>query len=256
MEIMDYSKLKAYIGGNSKDPLNPGEMKIHPGFSIDCIVLSFHEGSIQVILSELLKDKWVLPGGFMYKDEQNTDIAAARILEERSGVKNIYMKQFHLFSEMGRNDDLINNELVLEKLDSTIEEVSWLTQRFISLGYISFIKYDEVTLDEDCRWFDLNNLPTLQLDHGAILKRALDDVLTINNFIPIGFGMLPHKFTITELREVQEALTGVEYDRRNFQRTMLNNGVIIKLSERKDVTTYPKPILFEYNPKILEKLFS
>ncbi len=78
------------------------EENIHPGFSVDCVILSFHKGKLKVLLNKFsLKDYWSLPGGFMFNNEA-ADEAAYRILKTRTGLTDIFLKQFYLFSDPKR----------------------------------------------------------------------------------------------------------------------------------------------------------
>ncbi len=141
---------------------------IHSGFSVDCVILSFHKGKIKILLNKFnLNDYWALPGGFMF-NEENADEAANRILETRTGLTDIFLKQFYLFSDPKRTIMEQNIEYV-NKNASNKEEGQWLLRRFISLGYYALVKYDNVKLsrinNEIPKWYDIDCLPKLYSDH-------------------------------------------------------------------------------------------
>lgn len=224
-----------------------------PNVSVDCIILSFHAGCIKVLLSKLkASDKWMLPGGFVGRDE-DPDESAHRVLKEKTGLgKNVYLKQFCFFGKTGRisNDD---NSLMLKRLNvsiEAIEDVQPQLNRFISLGYYSLVKYSDVEVSthdyEDAAWFDIHNVPPLYADHKEIIYTAISTIRKQIGFIPIGFELLPEKFTMPELRSIYEAILGRELDRRNFQRKMLTIGYIKALNETRKVGAHKSPNLYTF----------
>ena len=231
--------------------------KIHPGFSIDCVIISFHEDELKILLNKLQGvDEWILPGGYMLSDDPDADFAAQRILLQRTGIKDVFLKQFHLFSDINRVDKAKVARLWKSyQIPSEVSE--WASGRFISLGYYAFVDYQQIALgekDDDVNaWFGIHELPHLIGDHSLIIQKALTHIHRLNELIPIGFDLLPEKFTISELRKVHESLLGTELDRRNFQKKVLASGYVEKLDERKEVNTYPKPYLFQYNREKLKE---
>jgi hypothetical protein len=227
---------------------------IHCGFSVDCVILSFHKKKLHVLLNQFNISKyWQLPGGFMFKDE-SSDEAAERVLFQRTGLSGIYLKQFYLFSDPKRTVIEQNIEFVeknAERNDLPDEEGKWFLQRFVSLGYYAFVKYDSVRLSEGgedmCKWFDVNNLPALYSDHGNIIKTSLETIRSTLPLIPVGYELLPEKFTMSELRRIYEAFLGRPLDRRNFQRKVLSTGAVTQLDETKNASTYNPPILYTFN---------
>lgn len=233
------------------DFLGPySEDKIHPGFSVDCVILSFHKNKIKVLLRESgIKNCWSLLGGFVFNNE-DADMAANRVMQQFTGVNNIYLKQFHLFSDPKRiamtqlTDFFINNKK-LEK------QGKWLLHRFITMGYYALLKYDEVVMPDEYKkalgWFDINKLPQLYSDHGQIIEKALLMIRAMFPNLPIAYELLPEKFTMTELRKIHEIILEKKFDRRNFQRKILADGEIIQLDETKTDKSYNPPILYSYN---------
>lgn len=226
------------------------EENIHPGFSVDCVILSFHKGKLKVLLNKFsLKDYWSLPGGFMFNSEA-ADEAAYRILKTRTGLTDIFLKQFYLFSDPKRTIMKQNIDFV-ERNETTKGEGQWLLRRFVSLGFYALVKYDEVKLTtvdgELSKWYDINTLPSLYSDHENIIKTALETIRTMLPVIPIGNELLPEKFTMTELRKIYEIILGKTLDRRNFQRKILSEGYVVQLDERKSSQVYNAPILYSFS---------
>lgn len=226
---------------------------IHPGFSIDCVVLSFYKKKLRVLLNQFdFSDYWQLPGGFMFKTESSDD-AAKRILETRTGLKNIYLKQFYLFSDPERTKMNQNIDYVKKNKDDNEEPdklKSWFLQRFISLGYIAFVKYDQVELvvskEDMAKWFDINDLPELYSDHENIIRTALEMMQQLLPILPIGYELLPEKFTMSEFRKIYETILGKPLDRRNFQRKMLASGILTQLDEVGNNSSYNPPVLYKF----------
>lgn len=225
------------------------EDNIHPGFSVDCVLLSFHKGKIKVLLRKFaLGDYYALLGGFMFNHE-DANQAAHRILQERAGIDNIFLKQFYLFSDPNRTITSQNQEYVKINAESEAEG-KWLIRRFISMGYLALVQYDKVTLskcvDETLNWYDINKLPPLQSDHANIIKIAMERISMLFPVIPVGYELLPEKFTMTELRKIYEIFLDKKLDRRNFQRKILSNDCIEQLDETLEGKSYNPPILYRF----------
>jgi hypothetical protein len=208
-----------------------------PGISLDCVIIGFCEGSLKVLLNKFpTYTKWMLPGGFIYKDE-HVDAAATRTLINRTGLSDVYLRQFYLFGDVNRTN-LNENEdmLVRQGFGKDDEDVSkWFLQRFFSIGYYAFVEYGKVkvhsAMDEEIAWFDLNHIPPLYTDHNTIIDKAITTIRSQLNSIPIGYELLPEKFTLTQLRTIYETLLDTKLDRRNFQRKILSTGLVRKLNE-------------------------
>jgi len=229
---------------------------IHPGFSIDCVIFSYHKKKLRILLNKFDVSKyWQLPGGFMFKHE-NSDEAATRILSERTGLKGIYLKQFYLFSDPDRTKIAQNLEYITKNADkekNTEGSEEWFLQRFISLGYYAFVRYEDVNLsstkEDTAKWFDLNNLPALYSDHENIIKTSLEMIRSLISILPIGNELLPEKFTMSDLRRIYEIFLDKTLDRRNFQRKILSTGILIQLGETANSSPYNPPILYSFNEK-------
>lgn len=222
-----------------------------PNVSVDCIILGFDSGYIKVLLCKLkASDKWMLPGGFVGKGEDPDD-SAYRVLEEKTGLgRDVYLKQFYFFGKKYQLED--EETIVMLKrlnIDTESEKIQHL-ERFISLGYYSLIKYSDVKVTaqeyEDVAWFDINKTPSLYAGHKEIICTAMSTIRRQIGFIPIGYELLPEKFTMPELRCIYEAILGRELDRRNFQRKMLSIGYIQPLNEVRKVGAHKSPNLYAF----------
>lgn len=205
-----------------------------PSVSIDCVVFGFHEGVLKILLNKFnILQKWMLPGGFVWINE-NVDDAAYRLLKERTGLQKIYLTQFHLFGDCDRTDIQENKE-ILELNDTSSEAPHWFAQRFVSVGYYALVDFTKVNIklkdDEDVKWYAMNEIPALYSDHNKIIDKAVSTLRLQLGYVPIGYQLLPEKFTMTELRVIYETILGKKLDRRNFQRKMLMTGMVIQLEE-------------------------
>lgn len=230
----------------------------HPGLSVDCVILGFHQNELKALLLKVKSmDKWALPGGFVEKDE-DVDKAAVRVLRERTGLKDIFLQQFHFFGEADRNDRG-HAESLVEKGVIGRELYDWFNQRFVTVGYYALVEYSRVEapspdiLSESCKWCPLNDLPDLMLDHARILQKAHEALKLQLNYQPIGLNLLPHRFTMPELQALYETLLGQQLDRRNFQRKMLGYGILIRTGERRTGGAHKSPWLYEFDEEKYRK---
>lgn len=241
-----------------------GESLTHPtqeeyldSISVDCVIFSFHEGEIKVLLNKLLKSSnWMLPGGFVRVDE-NVDDAAYRVLNIRTGLNDVFLKQFHLFGECNRID-FTDNKRFIEELNMDEEVAKWYLRRFVTMGYYALIEFGKVNLNtykevEELEWFPLSKLPNLYSDHRHIIESAISSIRVQLGYVPVGYQLLPEKFTMPELRMVYESIVGKELDRRNFQRKMLSVGLIRKLEEKRRSGPHKAPYLYTFNKEKYEE---
>lgn len=194
--------------------------------------------------------KWAIPGGFVKKDEE-VDDAANRILEERTGLKDIFLEQFHLFGNLDRHDSSHVENLVDDKvIPPTLED--WFRQRFVTVGYFALVEFSEVEpapdiLSEKCEWISLNDLPNLIIDHKKIIEKGLEALQSRLRSQPVGRELLPKKFTMTELRTLYETILGEKLDRGNFQRKILSYGILTRLNETRKGGAHKAPYLYTFN---------
>ena len=218
--------------------------------SLDCVVFGFHDSQLKVLLLRMKKTKeWALPGGFVLQDE-SIEIAASRVLKERTGLENIFLKQFKVFSNPERSN---TNPGIQDLLDSgAILNEKWFNQRFISIGFYALVDFSKAEPTPDlfsdlCLWKPLDDIEILILDHNQILDKALETLRMQLNYQPIGYNLLPDRFTMPELQKLYETILGKELDRRNFQRKMLSYDILCKLEERKTGGAHKAPYLYEFN---------
>ncbi len=218
--------------------------------SLDCVIFGFHNNQLKVLLLQMKYSKeWALPGGFV-KETESMEEAAARTLEERTGLREIFLQQFHVFSEPKRSK--INHAVKDLKNSGAGPDEKWFNQRFISVGFYALVDFEKATpmhdfFSEKCEWKALEEIDRLMMDHNQILDKALETLRLQLSYLPIGYNLLPEKFTMPELQKLYETLLGRKLDRRNFQRKILSWKILNKLEEQKKGGAYKAPFLYEFN---------
>lgn len=223
-----------------------------PGLSIDCVIFGFHDSELRVLLLQIKEwDRWALPGGFVRKD-QDVDSEAVRVLHERTGLQDIFLRQFHFF---GRHDRAAGDHIQLLADRGIIgpEDVTWLSQRFVSIGYYALVEYSKVIeptpdgISKAISWCPIQDLPDLILDHNEILAKALDSLKQELNLRPIGINLLPKEFTLPELRSLYEAVLSKQLDRRNFRRKVLGFDILKDTGKRRTGGAHKAPSLYVFD---------
>lgn len=192
--------------------------------AVDCIIFGFDNENLKILLIkrdfEPEKGKWSLIGGFL-KLNENLDGAATRILHKLTGVKDIYMEQTYAYSKIDRDPE----------------------ERTISTSYYALINikdHDKDLIENyNAQWFSLSEVPKLIFDHDLMLQNAKRRLKQRTITVPIGFELLPDKFTMRELQKLYEAILNKKLDKRNFINKINSLGILIKLNE-KDMTSSTK----------------
>ncbi len=224
--------------------------------SVDCVIFGFHENELRVLLLQAkYAGIWALPGGFILKQE-HMDEAAKRILKNRTGLDDIYMQQFHVFSKPERSTKESNQQF-LKNVGIEMKE-SWMFERFLSVGYTALVDFTEVAPAADvfsaaCEWFNIHTLPEMILDHWEILDTALQQLQSNLNYHPIGYNLLPEKFTMPELQKLYETILNRVLDRRNFQRKIVATNILKKLDETKKGVAHKAPNYYKFDLKQYKK---
>lgn len=224
--------------------------------SVDCIIFGFHGNELKVLLLQAkYAGAWALPGGFILKEEHMDD-AARRILKHRTGLSDIYLQQFNVFSEPDRSTKKINTQFLK---NSGIElKESWMFERFITVGYTALVDFTKAALipdsfSIDCKWFNIKEIPELILDHQNILDKALENLQLQLNYHPVGYNLLPEKFTMPELQKLYETILDRKLDRRNFQRKITGTGILKRLGETKKGVAHKAPYLYKFDLRKYQK---
>lgn len=228
-----------------------------PQLSIDCVVFGFHDNVLKILLLKMKHvDAWALPGGFIYKEEA-VEAAAGRILKERTGLDEVFLQQFHVFGDPARSNRK-EQMATFKKEGIAVTADNWLVQRFVTIGFYALVDFARVEprpdeISEACAWRDLHEVKELMMDHRQILDKALETLRLQLSYQPIGYNLLPKKFTMPELQRLYETILDKPLDRRNFQRRILGYGIVKKLPEQRKGVAHKAPFLYSFDKQRYHK---
>ncbi|WP_028666920.1 NUDIX hydrolase [Runella zeae] len=209
--------------------------------AIDCIIFGFDGEEIKLLLIkrnfEPEKGKWSLMGGFV-KEEEDLEVGAERILYELTGLDNIYVEHLQTYGKVNR-----------DPVERTISVV------FFAL--INIHAHDQESVRaHNAQWISLKNAPKLIFDHDRMVENALERLRYKAALHPIGFELLPEKFTIPQLQKLYEAIYDMRLDRRNFSRKILSTGLLIDTGEKNENSATKKAILYRLDKQKYESKFN
>ncbi len=208
--------------------------------AVDCIIFGFDGEDLKILLIkrdfEPEKGKWSLIGGFL-KKEQDLDQAASRILYYLTGLDNIYLEQFYAFSKVDRDPG----------------------ERTISVAYYALIDMashsEEIIQLDAAKWFSLKHAPELIFDHDTMVELAVSRLQYRAKTQPIGFELLPDKFTMLQLQNLYESVLNEKLDKRNFTSKISALGILVKLDEKDKGSSKKGSYLYRFDiDKYREKL--
>jgi len=221
-------------------------MKIYPSGSkhlvaVDCIIFGYDilEKEIKLLLFKRIvepaKGRWSLAGGFVEPDE-SLDEAASRILRKLTGLESVYMKQSFAYGETDRDPG----------------------DRVISVAYFALITIRDIKKElaeqNGVSWRSLSKLSDLIFDHPLMVKRALTDLQNQIKIRPVGFELLPEKFTLVQLQDLYEAIYQRKVDKRNFRKKILSMEILEKLDEKERETSKKGAYYYKFNQDSYERL--
>ena len=216
------------------------ESKTLNNLSIDCILYSFHDDRLHILLVKHAEGKsigkWGLPGDYVKSDE-DIDLAAVRTLELRSGLEDIYLEQLKTFGAVNR----------------------FPSERVITISYIALVKYAEVIFKPresvyDVKWFPVDDHPKLIFDHKEILECGNMRLKQIVRHEPIGFKLLPKEFTLLQLQSLYEAILNTKFDKPNFRRKLLKMKLLIDTQKKQQNVSHRAANLYRFDLNVYEKL--
>ncbi len=182
----------------------------HMAVTTDCVIFTYEDRQLKVLLvrrgGEPFQGSWAFPGGFLQMRETAKD-GALRELREETGLEASAVGELGVFSDPDRDP----------------------RERVITIAFYALVKPAEVVGGDDAAeaaWFPIDALPELAFDHRQIFEAAMERLRRDIHFEPIGFDLLDETFTIPDLQRLYEAILGVKFDRRNFQRKMMASGIL------------------------------
>lgn len=208
--------------------------------SIDCVIFGFMSAGLEVLLVRhgegISQGQWALPGGWIRYDE-GVDEAAARLLYDLTGVHHVYLEQFHTFGAVNR----------------------YPGKRVITIAYNALVNPEDYTLKagftaDDVQWFNIHNLPTLPYDHHTIWKAGFAHLKQKIRHEPLGFNLLPKKFTLYQLQLLYEAILETQLDKPNFRRKMMKMNLLIPCEEKQRDVSHRAAKLYRFDKRVYENL--
>ncbi|QDV44471.1 Bifunctional NMN adenylyltransferase/Nudix hydrolase [Stieleria neptunia] len=206
-----------------------------PALTVDCVVFGLDEPELKVLLIrrdlEPFRGKWALPGGFVHLDESLED-AAKRELREETGLEKVFLEQLYTYGNVERDP----------------------RERVVTVAYYALVRLSEhrVVASTDARdaaWFGVHDVPRLAFDHDRILKAAYQRLQNKLRYEPVGFELLPKKFTLRQLQRLYEIILDRSLDKRNFRKKILGMEVLEELDEVEADVAHRAARLYRFNPK-------
>lgn len=199
--------------------------------SVDCVIFGFDENELKVLLIESdlkeFKGKWSLLGDIMHPDE-DIETAAYRVLRERTGLEDVYMEQVQAFGGINRHP----------------------AGRVITIAYYSLVNIEHVELKthfNELHWHAVKDIRQMAFDHREILATCLERLQRKVIDQPVGFNLLPKKFSLRELQNLYEAILDVKLDRRNFRKKFFAMDYLIDLNEEEQEVRHRPARLYKFN---------
>ena len=211
-----------------------------PSVTVDCVVFGLDEEDLKVLLiqrgQEPFKGRWALPGGFVRMEESLED-AARRELAEEAGVRPGLLEQLYTFGEPGRDP----------------------RGRVITVAYFALVKLTDhkvqaATDASEAAWFSVWDMPKLAFDHAEVVATALQRLKGKVRYQPIGFELLPPKFTLTQLQRLYETILEKELDKRNFRKKILSMELLEELDEVEQDVSHRAARLYRFDHKKYKQL--
>jgi len=208
--------------------------------TVDIVVFALDEDDLKVMLIERslkpYQGQWALPGGFVHVDE-TLDDAARRELQEETGLKDIFLEQLFTFGELERDP----------------------RERVVTVAYYALVNLEghDVQASTDASnaaWFSLSELPELAFDHATILKAAYERLRGKVRYQPIGFELLPEKFTLRQLQHMYEVILDRELDKRNFRKKVLGMEIVQETDEIEKDVAHRAARLYRFDQKAYQRL--
>jgi 8-oxo-dGTP diphosphatase len=199
--------------------------------SVLVVILTVHDGELQVMLihrtGEPFQGMWALPGGLLHPDESLADAASRKLFEE-TGVHDVFLEQLYTFSGLGG-------------------------EKSVAVGYFSLVDTRQVRLRNEPvwepRWFPVSDLPELAFDNASVLEHAIMRLRNKLEYTNVAYSLMPNEFTVSDLQAVYESIFGRSFDKRNFRRRMVSQG-LIKPTGRTYVGGAHRPAeLFEFTSR-------
>lgn len=214
--------------------------KSMPNISVDNLIFAMQDGKLKVLLVKykqgLAANKWGLIGHWVHRDE-NLEDAASRVISATTGVENFHLDQLGAFGKVNR----------------------YPLRRIITVVYYALVRFDEANIHQgenthEVAWFNVHDVPELIFDHKEILDKCLEQLKYKVRHEPIGFSLLPEKFTLLQLQEIYEAILDKKLDKPNFRRKIQKMNLLINCKEKQTAVAHRAATLYRFDVHVYEKL--
>jgi len=212
-----------------------------PNLTVDCVVFGLddqHQLKVMLIKRKLppFQAQWALPGGFVRINE-SLEASARRELSEETGLSNVFLEQLYSFGECDRDP----------------------RERVVTIAYYALVNLREYSIHaatdaSDAAWFPVTATPPLAFDHNTILATALKRLQGKVRYEPIGFELLPPKFTLTQLQRLYETVLGKPLDKRNFRKKILKMDLLLELNETEQNVAHRAARLYQFDEQKYQQL--
>jgi 8-oxo-dGTP diphosphatase len=217
------------------------QQQYHNTFSIDNVILGFDSGALKVLLIERAEEAFIgqmaLPGNLVREDE-NLDSGAARILFELTGLEESHLEQLYTFGDVNRHP----------------------LGRVITVAYYSLIRIQDFNLmprtsfAKKASWVNVSKIPPLAFDHNQIVNKALERIRGKLRYKPIGFDLLPEKFTLRQLQDLYECILQIPIDTRNFRKKIITYDFLVACGEKQQQVSHRAAKLYRFDKKRYQEL--
>lgn len=208
--------------------------------TVDCVVFGLDEEDLKVLLIERdlppFEGDWALPGGFVRLEETLND-AARRELGEETGIKDVFLEQLYTIGEIDRDP----RERVV-------------TVTYYALVNLSDHRIQAATDARSAAWFAIDDVPSLAFDHPKILKMAHERLRGKVRYQPLGFELLPTKFTLRQIQHLYEVILDRQLDKRNFRKKILSMSILVELDEVETDVAHRAARLYKFDHRKYRRL--
>jgi 8-oxo-dGTP diphosphatase len=211
-----------------------------PALAVDCVVFGVDE-ELKVLLIqraiEPFRGRWALPGGFVQPNEALDEAARRELLEETGLTSKVYLEQLYTFGAVERDP----------------------RERVVSVAYVALVKLldhrvQAATDAREAAWFSLSDVPPLAFDHESIVARGVERLRSKVRYAPVGFELLPPKFTLSALQRLYEVILEKPLDKRNFRKKVLGMGILVELDEVEQDVAHRAARLYSFDKKRYREL--
>lgn len=232
-------------------------LELNPNVSVDCVIFGFDLEQLTVLLidrgeiSSGFGPRLALPGNLIY-DNENLDMAANRVLDELTGLKSIYLEQVGAFGDPERIHKQ-SDQAWLKSIRAE-PEARVITVAYYSLVPMSKYKPQASSFAKNAYWVPVSQIKELAFDHYEILQAAKGKLKQKIKIQPIGFNLLPTKFTLSQLHRLYESILEKPLDKRNFRRKILKINILSSLREKQRGVPHKPSLLYEFNEEKYQEL--